>query len=161
VFDRLGLWRHGALGTTPDPAAGDSDGSGDGRGHAGSGTQPSPEAKSPRPVADYPATRRDSEYGSADDPDQFRYLYAYSPYHHVEDGRAYPPLLMLAADSDDRIDPMHARKFTARLQAASTGGPVWMRVEKNAGHGGADLVRAAVDRQVDTVAWLLAQIGGE
>jgi prolyl oligopeptidase len=95
-----------------------------------------------------------SEYGSADDPEQFKYLRAYSPYHGIVDGTAYPPLLMLTADSDDRVDPMHARKFAAAMQAATLGGPVLVRVEKNAGHGGADLVRAAIDADVDTYAWL-------
>ncbi|MEO7331889.1 MAG: prolyl oligopeptidase family serine peptidase, partial [Minicystis sp.] len=68
-----------------------------------------------------------AEYGSADDPAQFQALYAYSPYHHVKAGTKYPALLMLSADSDDRVDPLHARKLTAALQAASTGGPVLIR----------------------------------
>src|SRR6185369_14414242 len=64
-----------------------------------------------------------SEYGSSDDPAQFQALHAYSPYHHIEAGKKYPAVLLLSADSDDRVDPMHARKFAAALQAASTGGP--------------------------------------
>ena len=62
-----------------------------------------------------------------------------------------PPLLMLASDHDDRVDPMHARKFVAAAQ--HTGTDAWLRVEKNAGHGGADLVRASVDRAADSVAF--------
>ena len=58
------------------------------------------------------------EYGSSDDPEQFKWLYAYSPYHHVRDGVAYPAVLIHTAESDTRVDPMHARKMTARLQAA-------------------------------------------
>ena len=67
---------------------------------------------------------------------------------------------MIAADSDDRVDPMHARKFAAALQAASTGGPVVLRIEQNAGHGGADLVKAAVESRADEYAFVLAHTKG-
>lgn len=97
-----------------------------------------------------------SEYGSADDPAQLRALYAYSPYHHVKAGTRYPAVLVLSADSDDRVDPMHARKFTAAMQAASTGGPVLVRIEKNSGHGGADMIKAEVDKGADRYAFALA-----
>jgi prolyl oligopeptidase len=100
-----------------------------------------------------------SEYGSADDPEQFRWLYAYSPYHHVTSGVAYPAVLMASSDSDDRVDPLHARKMTAALQAASTGGPVLLRIESHAGHGGADLVSSAVAKSVDFYAFLFDQLG--
>ena len=60
------------------------------------------------------------EYGSADDADDFKALYAYSPYHHVKQGTKYPATLILSADSDDRVDPMHARKFAAELQWATS-----------------------------------------
>lgn len=96
------------------------------------------------------------EYGSAEDPEQFKAIFAYSPYHHVKPGTKYPPLLLLSADSDDRVDPMHARKFAAAMQAASAGGPVLLRVEKNSGHGGADLLRAEVEKGADRYAFLLA-----
>ncbi len=101
-----------------------------------------------------------SEYGSADDPAQFRALYAYSPYHHVKPGARYPATLLLSADSDDRVDPMHARKFAAALQANSSGGPALLRVQKNAGHGGADLIKAAVEEGADAYAFALAHTGG-
>jgi prolyl oligopeptidase len=97
------------------------------------------------------------EYGSAEDPDQFKALYAYSPYHRVTDGTRYPPLLMLSADHDDRVDPMHARKLTAQVQYATGGdAPVLLRIEKNAGHGGADLVKQQVEQGADTYAFLLS-----
>jgi prolyl oligopeptidase len=100
------------------------------------------------------------EYGSADDPELFKALYAYSPYHRVAQGTAYPALLMMSADSDDRVDPMHARKFVAAVQWANTSGrPVWLRIEKNAGHGGADARKAAVEHGADTLAFLLNQLG--
>ena len=96
----------------------------------------------------------------AEDPDQFKTLYAYSPYHKVKKDAAYPSLLMMAADSDDRVDPMHARKFVAMIQWATNGQqtPVLLRVEKNAGHGGADLVKSRVAYSADIVAYLLAQL---
>jgi prolyl oligopeptidase len=100
-----------------------------------------------------------SEYGSADDPEQFKALYAYSPYHHVKSDTKYPAVLVMSADSDDRVDPMHARKFAAALQAASAGGPVLLRVERNAGHGGADLIKAAVEKVADQLAFALAHTG--
>lgn len=96
-----------------------------------------------------------AEYGSAEDAADFAALYAYSPYHHVTKGTKYPSTLVLSADSDDRVDPMHARKFAAELQWASTGGPVLLRVEKHSGHGGADLVRASVEKIADEYAFAL------
>ena len=100
-----------------------------------------------------------SEYGSADKKDDFGWLYAYSPYHHVKAGTAYPSVLMASADSDDRVDPLHARKMTAALQAATTGGLVLLRVEQNAGHGGADLVSSSVAKAVDYYSFLFDQLG--
>jgi prolyl oligopeptidase len=100
-----------------------------------------------------------TEYGSADDPAQLKALYAYSPYHHVREGVAYPAFLMMSSDHDDRVDPMHARKFTAALQAATSGqAPVWLRIEQNAGHGGADVVKQQVDEWADAYAFLIHQL---
>jgi len=98
------------------------------------------------------------EYGSADDAEDFKALYAYSPYAHVTKGTAYPATLLLSADSDDRVDPLHARKFAAELQWASSGPPVLLRVEKHSGHGGADLVKANVERLADEYAFALDQM---
>jgi prolyl oligopeptidase len=102
-----------------------------------------------------------SEYGSAKDPEQFKALFAYSPYHRVKPGTSYPAVLLLSADSDDRVDPMHARKFAAALQAASQGGPVLLRVERNSGHGGADLVKASVEKNADQYAFALSLTAGQ
>jgi prolyl oligopeptidase len=101
-----------------------------------------------------------SEYGSSEDPAQFNALHAYSPYHHVKAGTKYPSVLLLSADSDDRVDPMHARKFAGALQAASKGGPVLLRIEKHAGHGGADLVKSAVESRADEYAFALSETAG-
>ena len=100
-----------------------------------------------------------SEYGTADDPAQFQALIGYSPYHHVEAGTRYPALLLLSADHDDRVDPMHARKFAAEVQAATTGGPVLLRIERNAGHTGADMLRARVEQTADEYAFAFAAMG--
>jgi prolyl oligopeptidase len=95
------------------------------------------------------------EYGSAEDATQFAALHAYSPYHRVVEGTRYPALLMLAADSDDRVDPLHARKFTAAIQhATGAAAPALMRVERNAGHGGADLVKQTIDKTADMFLFL-------
>jgi prolyl oligopeptidase len=99
-----------------------------------------------------------SEYGTADEAGDFKFLYAYSPYHHVAPGAHYPAFLMMSSDHDDRVDPMHARKFTAALQAASSA-PVWLRIERNAGHGGADVVKQQVEQWTDALAFVLHQLG--
>jgi len=97
------------------------------------------------------------EYGSAEDAAQFEVLYRYSPYRVVVDAgpRAYPAVLFDAADHDDRVDPMHARKLAAALQAAQSGdAPILLRIERNSGHGGADLVRQQVERAADLYGFL-------
>jgi prolyl oligopeptidase len=100
------------------------------------------------------------EYGSAEDEAKFRILNAYSPYHRVASGTRYPALIMMSADADDRVDPMHARKMTAALQAANAGEhPILLRIEQNAGHGGADLVKAAVESSADSFAFLMREVG--
>jgi len=76
------------------------------------------------------------EYGSAEDPEQYRWLRAYSPYHHVTPGTAYPAVLFVTASRDSRVDPFHARKMTALLQQATSSDlPILLRVEEEAGHG--------------------------
>jgi len=99
------------------------------------------------------------EFGSADDPVQFRTLLAYSPYQHLTPGTRYPAVLLLSADGDDRVDPMHARKFAAALQYASTGAPVLLRIERHSGHTGSDLRRAEVGRTADMLAFALEELG--
>jgi prolyl oligopeptidase len=78
-----------------------------------------------------------TEYGSIKNPQQFRALYAYSPYQHVVDGTRYPAVLLIVGENDLRVDPWHSRKFAARLQAASTSDlPIFLISFSNAGHGG-------------------------
>src|SRR5690554_5322402 len=101
-----------------------------------------------------------SEYGDPDKEEDFNYLYAYSPYHHVEEGVAYPAMLMLSADSDDRVDPMHARKFTAAIQyASSSDNPALLRIESNSGHGGGDMISKFVDKYASEYAFLMKELG--
>jgi prolyl oligopeptidase len=100
------------------------------------------------------------EYGSAEDPAQLKTLLAYSPYHHVEQRVAYPPLLMLSADSDDRVDPLHARKFVAMVQwATDRPDSALLRIEGKSGHQGADVRNKTVAKNADTFAWLFATLG--
>jgi prolyl oligopeptidase len=102
------------------------------------------------------------EYGSAEAPDEFRWLYAYSPYHKVKDGVRYPSVLFTAAESDSRVDPMHARKMAARLQAASAPDrPILLRTETRAGHGIGKPLAKMIDEAADTWTYLLWQIGLE
>jgi prolyl oligopeptidase len=107
------------------------------------------------------------EYGTAEKEADFKVLHAYSPYHHVKDGTRYPAMLMLSADTDDRVDPMHARKFVALLQHARSqhaergvegAPPVYLRVEKNAGHGGGDMMKSAIERVADEYAFVLSNV---
>ena len=100
------------------------------------------------------------EYGSADDPRQFPYLLAYSPYHNVRDDREYPSILITTADTDDRVSPGMAKKFAARLQAASGNpNPVLIRVETRAGHGAGKPVAKLIDEDADIMTFMFTMIG--
>ncbi len=101
-----------------------------------------------------------AEYGSSDDPEQFEYIHAYSPYHHVEDGAHYPATLILTSDSDTRVDPFHARKMTACLQAANASThPQLLRFEFEAGHGVGMPVWKRIDRYTDIYSFIVWQLG--
>lgn len=102
------------------------------------------------------------EYGSSENPKQFAFLYRYSPYHNVKDGGSYPATLVTTADTDDRVAPGMAKKFAARLQAASDGKrPILIRVETKAGHGAGKPVSKQIDEQADVYAFLLKALGEE
>ena len=99
------------------------------------------------------------EYGDVDVPEEFGWLYAYSPVHHVTEGTAYPSVLFTVFDGDSRVDPLHARKLAAALQhATSSDRPVLLRREADVGHG-ARAVSRAVDLSVDTLSFAAAQTG--
>ncbi len=100
-----------------------------------------------------------SEYGSAENPEDFEWLRAYSPYHQVKDGADYPATLIYTADSDSRVDPMHARKMVARLQMATSGdAPILLRYEQSAGHGRGKPLHKVVDEWADIWSFVFAQL---
>jgi prolyl oligopeptidase len=102
------------------------------------------------------------EYGSPDEPAEFAWLRAYSPYHHVRPGTAYPAVLLATAESDTRVDPMHARKMAARLQAStSSGRPVLLRLESRAGHGAGKPLAKVLDELTDTWTFVFSEVGVE
>jgi prolyl oligopeptidase len=98
------------------------------------------------------------EYGSASDPEAFASLYAYSPYHHVEVEGRYPPLLLLTGEDDARVDPSHAFKFAALMQARHPESLTLLRVEERAGHGQGKPVTKLVPEEADLWAFLLEHL---
>jgi prolyl oligopeptidase len=100
------------------------------------------------------------EYGSSEDPKQFQWLYGYSPYHHVKPGTVYPAVLFMTADTDTRVDPMHAKKMTAELQADNGGpNPILLRIETKAGHGAGKPLNKVVEDWTDIYSFLFWQLG--
>jgi prolyl oligopeptidase len=100
------------------------------------------------------------EYGTSEDAEQFGFLNAYSPYHHVSVGTAYPAVLLTTAANDTRVHPMHARKMAAALQNASTSGhPILLRSEGAAGHGAGKALHRLVDEYTDLLAFFIAELG--
>jgi prolyl oligopeptidase len=104
------------------------------------------------------------EYGSADDPKQFDWLYAYSPYHHVKAGTEYPSILFMTADSDTRVDPMHAKKMAALMQAEAANGqnrerPILLRIDTKAGHGQGKPITKQIEELTDIYSFLFWQLG--
>lgn len=101
-----------------------------------------------------------TEFGSVTDPEQFAALYAYSPYHRVVDGVAYPAVLLVTGDHDGRANPAHSRKMAARLQAATSSGlPVLLRTSANAGHGIGTSLNERIAEETDVYAFLFDQLG--
>jgi prolyl oligopeptidase len=100
------------------------------------------------------------EYGSAENAEQFKYIYAYSPYHHVKKGEKYPAVLFVTGDADTRVAPLHARKMTALVQA-STGSerPVLLHYNTKAGHSGGLPVSQIIEDQTDELSFLFWQLG--
>ena len=101
-----------------------------------------------------------TEWGTVKDPDQFRALYAYSPYHNVVGGTHYPDVLMTADENDNRVNASNSRKMTARLQAATaSGGYVLLRMSSGSGHGKGDARSQRIAQHVDTYAFLFDRLG--
>jgi prolyl oligopeptidase len=99
-----------------------------------------------------------AEYGDPDEAEAFRWLRAYSPYHHVKEGQRYPAMLFTTAESDSRVDPMHARKMAARMQEAQgdPARPVLLHVESRAGHGAGKPVAKLAEEIASEIAFLYA-----
>ncbi|MCA9229415.1 MAG: S9 family peptidase [Planctomycetales bacterium] len=100
------------------------------------------------------------EYGTTEDPDEFKALLAYSPYHNLREGEQYPATMITTADTDDRVVPMHSFKFGAALQRAQVGSaPVLLRIEKRAGHGAGTPTTKQIDLAADRWAFLWKSLG--
>ncbi len=101
-----------------------------------------------------------TEFGNAEKSEHdFKFLYSYSPLHNVKKGTEYPPTLISTADTDDRVVPMHAKKFAATLQEAQSGNnPIILRVEKNAGHGQGKPLSKVIEEEVDLYTFLFKEL---
>jgi len=104
------------------------------------------------------------EYGSAENAEQFKWLYAYSPYQHVKAGVEYPAILFMTGDFDTRVDPMHAKKMAALMQAEAKNGssktrPILLRIESKAGHGAGKPVTKQIEEFTDVYSFLFSQLG--
>lgn len=100
-----------------------------------------------------------TEFGTVKNPEQFKALYAYSPYHHVQKGVEYPAVLMLTGATDGRVNPMQSRKFTAALQASGSDRPILLRTSANSGHGIGSSLAERIAEQTDMLDFLFDQLG--
>ena len=101
-----------------------------------------------------------SDYGSPDNPEEFKAIYAYSPLHNIKAGTKYPPTLVTTADHDDRVFPAHSFKYTATMQAAQAGdSPVLIRIETKAGHGAGKPTVKIIQEQADIYGFLMKSLG--
>ncbi len=100
-----------------------------------------------------------TEYGTVKELDQFKALYAYSPYHHVSDDKTYPAAIFLTGDNDPRVDPANSRKMVARLQSVGRSkGPILLRTSSNAGHGIGSSLSERVAQFTDAYSFLFDQL---
>ena len=102
-----------------------------------------------------------TEYGDPSKDEDFKWLYAYSPYHHVKDAASYPATLISTGESDSRVDPLHARKMAARLEEAQgdSSRPILLRVDTGAGHGQGKPASKLVDQVVDELSFVFDELG--
>ncbi len=101
-----------------------------------------------------------TEFGTVKDPEQFKALYAYSPYHHVVDGTKYPSILMMTGANDGRVAPYHSRKMVARLDEANKSqNPILLRTSSSAGHGIGTALSERIKQLADIYAFLFSQLG--
>ena len=100
------------------------------------------------------------EYGSVSDSVQFAALYAYSPYHHVQEGKVYPDVLFMTGQNDGRVNPAHSRKMVARLQSvAGTGARILLRISTRSGHGGGTALSERIAQETDLYSFLFDELG--
>jgi len=100
------------------------------------------------------------EYGSSEDAQQFKYLYAYSPYQNVRRGTKYPAVLFVSGDGDTRVDPLHARKMAAMLQwATGSNRPVLLDYDTQSGHSGGRPLSKQIEELTDEMSFLFWQVG--
>ena len=101
-----------------------------------------------------------TEFGTVKDPDQFKALYAYSPYHHVTDGTKYPSILFMTGANDGRVAPYHSRKMLARLSEANkSSNPILLRTSTSSGHGIGTALSERIKQLADEYSFLFAQLG--
>ena len=101
-----------------------------------------------------------TEFGTVKDPEQFKALYAYSPYHHVTDGTKYPSILFMTGANDGRVAPYHSRKVVARLgEANRSENPILLRTSTSSGHGIGTALNERIKQLADEYAFLFAQLG--
>jgi prolyl oligopeptidase len=101
-----------------------------------------------------------TEFGTVKNPDHFHALHAYSPYHQVRDGVAYPPVLMLTGANDPRVEPSQSRKMIARLQSASSSDiPLLLRTSDDSGHGNDAPLSEQIAQVADAYAFVFSQLG--
>ncbi|MFZ0967134.1 MAG: prolyl oligopeptidase family serine peptidase [Candidatus Acidiferrales bacterium] len=100
------------------------------------------------------------EYGSSDDAAQFKYILAYSPYQNVKDGTKYPATLFVTGDGDTRVNPLHARKMAARVQAANASDhPILLLYDTKSGHSGGRPLNKEIEENSDIASFLFSQLG--
>jgi prolyl oligopeptidase len=101
-----------------------------------------------------------AEYGSADDPKQFPYLYKYSPYQNVKKGGKYPPIMFVTGDADTRVDPAHARKMAALMQAENgSSNPIILRYDTKGGHSAMGSIDKVIEQYVDILSFVAVRLG--
>jgi prolyl oligopeptidase len=102
------------------------------------------------------------EYGSPDNPDDFEYIYKYSPYHNVVNGADYPAIMITASENDARVNPLHARKMIARMQEADPDGkPILYRIQRDSGHGYGTTLSTIIEQFAEEYAFLMDRLGME
>jgi len=100
------------------------------------------------------------EYGSSENPEQFEYIYKYSPYHNIRENIKYPAMLITTSENDARVDPMHALKMVAKLQEVNPKGePIFLLVRKDSGHGGGTTISKIIEQVSEKIAFLMEKEG--